>query len=221
MPGRPRLELYRSIEIAAARLSPRIGCGLMLAGLSPFESSDALMNVLSNYGYNRVLADKPAQKLLANPGLLKSLYENCFNNKVALRQNFRQVYGHLDVFLAFDPSQKTCWFVSDPHNKMALINYYRDAISLTMKADGRLLLGSTPRLTPFGWQNLHDLLSDEFFKQNRAIERVEIMAAAPGVRWRQPTLGLGLPLLNIKDIKEVQDVVNAALRGETGTDIHT
>ncbi|MBM3315416.1 hypothetical protein FJY71_06205 [candidate division WOR-3 bacterium] len=221
MPARPRLDLYRSIEVTVSRLSPRIGCGLMLAGIPPFESADALMNVLSNYGYNRVLADRPAQKLVANPGLLKSLYENCFNNRVPLRQNFRQVYGHLDVFLACDPSQKTVWFVSDPHNKMALVNYYRDAVSLTLKADGRLLLGSTPRLTPVGWQNLHDLLTDEFFKLHRSIERVEIMSVAAGVRWRQPTLGLGLPMLNLKDLAEIQNVVGAAIRGESGTDIHT
>lgn len=220
MASKPRLELYRSIEIDYTRLSPRIGCGLMLASLPAFETSDPLVNALANYGYNRIFADKPAQKLIANPGLLKSFYDNCFNNRVPLRQNFRQVYGHLELFMACDPGRKTVWFVSDPHNKMALINYYRDAISLTLKADGRLLLGSTPRLTPIGWQNLHDLLSDEFFKQTPNIERVEIMSVASGVRWRPPTLGLGLPLLNLKELSEIQNLVSAAMRGETGSEIH-
>jgi hypothetical protein len=193
----------------------------MVSCLPEFENSDALMNVMSNYGLTRVFADKSAQKVIGNTGLLKQFYDNAFSNKVAIRQNFRQVFGHLDVFMAVDPGSKKVWFVADPHNKMALVNYYRDAISLTLKTDGRLLLGSTPRLTPVGWQNLHDLLTDEFFKGHREIERIEVMSVAPGVRWRAPTLGLGLPLLNMRDLADIQKTVEAAIRGETGADIHS
>lgn len=220
MPPRPRLDSQRSIEISNARLSPRIGCGLMLTRLPSFENSDALMNVMSGYGYERIFADRPAQKILGNSGLLKQFYDNFFSNKTPVRQNFRQVFSNLDILMALDAAQKTVWFVADPPNRMALANYYRDAVSLTVKADGRLLLGSTPRLTPVGWQNLHDLLSDEFFQKHATIERIEIMSVAAGVRWREPTLGLGLPLLNLRELADVQRVVEAAIRGESGTDIH-
>lgn len=189
----------------------------MLAHLPRFESSDALNNVMNNYGYNRIHADKPAHKTLSNPGLLKQFYDNAFTNKTPLPQNFRSTFGHLELYLAYDPAIKTAWFISDPQNKIALTNYFRDAVSLGLKAQGVLLLGSTPRLTPVGWQNLHDLLSDEFLKKYGPIERVEIMGLLTDVRWRPPSLALGVTFLNLREFKDVRTTVENALRG--GVDI--
>jgi len=219
MPTKLRLEAHRSLEISFANLSPAYGCGLMLRGLPRFDASDPLFNAMSNYGYPNLAGDKAAQKQVQNPGLLKKFYDNAFTNKLPLRQNFRDVYGHIEVFMAMDAATHTAWFVADPPNRIALVNYFRDAVSLGLKPLGVLLLGSTVRLTPAGWQNLHDLLSDKFFNDHAGIQRIEIMSVTDGVRWRANTLGLGLTLLNFRELPEIEAAVLAALRGAAGPEI--
>jgi hypothetical protein len=219
MPPRVRLEVERSIEISIARLSDRIGCGQMLQGLPKFDREEPLVNVMGSYGYTEVFADRPAQKILSNRGLLKSFYENAFTNKTKLRNNFHQVYREQNLFLAHDPKAKLCWFVADPQNRMALVNYYRDAASLGLKSLGITLIGATVRLTPVGWQNLHDLLTDRFFELHSEVKRVEVLAVLSGVRWREPNLGLGLTFLNLRELNQISQNTDAALRGESGGEI--
>jgi hypothetical protein len=219
MPAKLKLDVYRSMEVELSRLSPRYGCGLMLKDLPAFGSSDALTNVMTNYGYARVFADRPAQKLVTNPGLAKPFYDNAFNQKMALRQNFRTTFGHLGLYLAHDAREKSAWFIADAQNRAALVNYYRDAVSLGFKASGILLTGSVIKLTPVGWQNLHDLLSDKFVNDHAGIQRVEVMSVLSGVRWRAGILGLGVTLLNFREPAEIQNMVDAAFRGEGGGEI--
>jgi hypothetical protein len=138
---------------------------------------------------------------------------------MALRQNFRGVYGHLEVFMALDAQARAAWFVADSPNRMALVNYFRDAASLGLKPLGVLLLGSTVRLTAMGWQNLYDLLTDKFFNDHPGIQRIEVMSVLAGVRWRANCLGLGVTLLNFRELPEIQTAVEAALRGATGPEI--
>jgi hypothetical protein len=219
MPPRLRVEVHRSLEVSLLKLSPKYGCGLMLTGLPGLDASDPLLNSMTNYGYTTLYADKPAQKLVENSGLLRQFYDNAFTHKFTLRQNFKAVYGHLEVFLAHDTKTKSAWFVSDPSNRMALLNYYRDAASMGLKPLGVLLLGSTIKLTPVGWQNLFDLLTDKFFNEHPDVQRIEIMSVLAGVRWRSNSLGLGVTLLNFREPAEIQQSVKAALRGETGPEI--
>jgi hypothetical protein len=219
LPARLRLDVNRCIEISWARLSPRIGCGLMLASLSGIDSPDPLVNVMSNYGLTKLAADKPARKLLENPGLLKPFYENAFNNQVQLKQNFRQSFGHVELYMALDAGQKSAWFVGDPQNKMALANYCRDAVSLSLKTSGIVLLGSTVKLTPAGWQNLHDLLSDKFLNDHKDVQRVEVTSVASGMRWRQNCLGLGVTSLNFKELLEIRKMVEDAYAGKSGGEV--
>jgi len=218
MPTKLRLEAHRSLEISLGKLSPKYGCGVMLRGLPRFNASDPLHNAMSNYGYQDLFADKAAQKIVENSGLLKQFYDSIFTNKTPLRQNFRDVYGHLEVFMAIDAAAKTAWFVSDATNRVALMNYYRDAVSLGLKPLGVLLLGSRVRLTPAGWQNLFDLLTDKFFNANPGVQRIEIMSVLDGVRWRANTLSLGVTLLNFHELPEIEAAVQDALRG-AGPDI--
>jgi hypothetical protein len=191
----------------------------MLLDLPKFRASDPLLNAMSNYGYPNLAGDKTAQKLVQNLGLLKQFFDNAFTNKLPLRQNFRDVYGHIEVFMAIDDSTRTAWFIADPPNRMALANYFRDAASLGLKPLGVLLLGSTVRLTPAGWQNMHDLLTDKFFNDHAGIQRVEVMSVLGGVRWRSNCLGLGVTLLNFRELPEIQTAVETALRGATGPEI--
>ncbi len=219
MPTKLRLEANRSLEISIAMLSPLFGCGQMLRNLPRFSASDPMHNSLANYGYENFFADKAAQKVVENSGLLKQFYDNAFTNKLALRQNFRGVYGHVEVFMAIDASARTAWFIAEPPNRMALVNYFRDATSLGLKPLGVLLLGSTVRLTAMGWQNLYDLLTDKFFNAHPGIQRVEVMSVMGGVRWRANCLGLGVMLLNFRELPEIQTAVEAALSGATGPEI--
>ena len=216
MPTKLKLEAHRSLEISFALLSPKYGCGVMLDSLPRFNASDPLHNAMSNYSYENLFADKAAQKTVENSGLLKQFYDNAFANKVPLRQNFRDVYGHIEVFVALDTATHTAWFVAEPNNRMALENYFRDAVSLGLKPLGVLLLGSTVRLTPAGWQNLHDLLSDKFFNDHAGIQRIEIMSVTDGIRWRAGTLGLGVTLLNFRELPEIATSAQAALLGAPG-----
>jgi hypothetical protein len=219
MPAKLRLEAYRSLEISFALLSPKYGCGVMLGSLPRFNASDPLHNAMSNYGYENLFTDKAAQKVVENSGLLKQFYDNAFTNKTPLRQNFRNVYGHLEVFMVIDAAAKTAWFVADPTNRVALVNYYRDAVSLGLKPLGVLLLGSTVKLTSAGWQNLHDLLTDKFFNDHAGIQRIEIMSVMDGIRWRAGTLSLGVTLLNFRELPEIASSVQAALLGAPGPQI--
>ncbi len=212
MPAKLRLEAHRSLEISIAALSPAFGCGLMLRGLPRFNASDPMHNSMANYGYENLFADKAAQKIIENSGLLKQFYDAAFANKTPLRQNFRNVYGHLEVFMAIDATAKSAWFLADPSNRMALVNYHRDALGQSLKPLGVLLVGSIVRLTPNGWQNLFDLLSDKFFTSHPGIQRVEILAVESGARYRTGTLGIGASLLNLREFPEVTSAVGAAFR---------
>jgi hypothetical protein len=216
MPAKLRLEAYRSLEISIATLSPNFGCGKMLRALPRFNASDPLLNAMSNYGYPDLAGDKPAQKLVENSGLLKQFFDNAFTNKMPLRQNFKGTYGHLEVFMALDASVRTAWFVADTASRVALENYFRDALSIGLKTLGIMLIGSTVRLTAAGWQNLHDLLSDKFLSNHPGIQRIEIMGTLDGVRWRGNCLGLGVTLLNFRELTEILASVEAALRGGSG-----
>ncbi len=220
MAQKTRLEAHHCIEISFSRLSERYGCGLMLKNLPRLGGPDPLLNVMGNYGFTNLQADVPARRHLENSGLLKQFYDNAFAGKVPLRQNFKQVYGHLDLFLAFDPTLKAAWFVADPQNRMALGNYFRDAVSLGMKSLGVVLTGSLVRLNAVGWQNLHDILSDRLFEQHRDINRVEVLSVISGVRWRPPCLSLGVTALNFRELPELVSALKEAL-GEAGSEVET
>ncbi len=220
MPERLRFENLRSLEISFNQLSPKFGCGLMLSSLPLFNSCDPLVTVMANYGFEKIYADKPAQKILSNSGLLKTFYENAFKNKTPLQQNFRSTFGNQEIYLVFDTELKSAWFISEPHNKIALTNYFRDALSLRLKSEGILLVGSTNKLTPVGWQNLYDLLQEKFMSRLGRIERIEIMSLMSEVRWRPPTLGLGVTMLNMKEFKEILALIDAAVKGRPSAGTH-
>jgi hypothetical protein len=202
-----------------SRLSPQYGCGLMLKGIPRYRRSDALVNIMQNYGYTTLAADKAAQRTVDNSGLLKTFFDNAFTHKMPLRTNFHTVYGQKDTFLACDPRLKAAWFIGEPQNRMALTNYCRDAVSLGLKPFGVTLTGSTVRLTALGWQNLHDLLSNDFLDSHATVKRVEVMSMLSGVRWREPHLGVGVTWLNFRDINGIREATESVLRGENNGEI--
>ncbi len=216
MPPRLHLDVERSIAVSLARLTPKFGCGLMLKNVPKFDISDPLHNIMDKYGFRDVFADAPAQRVIENSDLLRRFYQNAFETKQPLAANFRAVYGDRDVVLACDPQERKAWFVSEPQSRIALVNYFRDAVSLGLRAQGKMLVGSTVKLTPVGWQNLHDLLSNDFIDRHQTLQRVEVLATFSGARWREPCLGLGVTTLNFREPVEVKRVAEAALRGING-----
>ncbi len=220
MPAKFRLDQYHSIEISFVKLSEKYGCGLMLKSLPRAGGPDPFVNAMGNYGYTAVYADRAAQRALENSGLLKQFYDGAFADKSPLRQNFKQVYGHLEVLMACDAAAKSAWFVAEPQNRMALANYFRDAISLSLKASGVLLTGSMVRLTAVGWQNLYDLLPDRLLNERRDIQRVEVLSVLSGVRWRPPSLSVGVTALNFREPAELKAALTEAL-GAAGTEVQT
>ncbi|MFO7676200.1 MAG: hypothetical protein R6X12_07800 [bacterium] len=219
MPPRLRLDAERSLEISLARLSPRIGCGLMLGGLPGLGGPEPLLNIMENYGYGRLAADKPGRKVVENSSLLKTFHENAFIQKLPIRRNFQQVYGQRDVLLALDEREKRAWFVGDPQNRLVLANYHRDSLALGLKPHGVALVGSMVRLSAVGWQNLAELLDDRFLDAHPEVQRVEVLTVITGVRWRPPCLGIGASFLNFQELEKVSRAAAAVLRGEAGGEI--
>jgi hypothetical protein len=191
----------------------------MLKSLPKFDHPEALVNVMEKYGYRTLHGDKAARSILGNRGLLKPFYDNAFIEQLRLRNNFHRSYAQQELLLAHDPKLKTAWFVSESRNRVTLANYCRDALSLGLKTLGIVLTGTTVRLTPVGWQNLHDVLTDSFFEKNPDVQRVEVLSLVSGVRWRRPSLGIGVTFLNFQELTRIHNAAQGALRGETGPDI--
>jgi len=190
----------------------------MLHNLPRYTESEMLQSVLAEYGYGTVHADKSARKIVSDSALLGIFHDNAIEAKTPLADNFLQVFGNHDLLMAHDLKEKAAWLVSEAFNKLELANYYRDAVRIGLQPTGLVLTGSVPRLTPMGWQNLHDLLSDEFLAQHPTVKRIEIMSSIPGTRWREPSLGLGVTMLNLNDIDKLRKAVDASLKGENRED---
>jgi hypothetical protein len=205
----------RTLQIQSSLLNPRIACGLMFTKIPSYQGNDVFREVMSNYGYHHVCADKDAAKLLdEREDLLRAFCTNAEVNKTTLKLNFRTVYVGKDILLALDGPKKTAYFLGSADHRLMLTNYYRDVMP---KLAGILRLsvgGSTSRLTAIGWQNLHDVINDINFKSDFAdVDKVEVMTTVPAVRWRKPLLELGVNLLNFKDPKSIRDEIHREIKG--------
>lgn len=212
MPPVLRLHNTKVIKISLDHLSPKIGCGKVLAGIHPFPSSDSFKKAMSNYNIDTSYADKQAQKHLENSKLVGPFLSNILTGKTPLDANFKFSFNTVDMVLAVDITNKNAWFISEPSNKLALENYYRDAVPNILKSLGLTLTGSTVRLTPYGWQTLHDIVDADFVHQHPDVKRVEVMTVLAGLRWREPDLGLGITLLNFAEPDKIRNDIEALLK---------
>jgi hypothetical protein len=116
------------------------------------------------------------------------------------------------MYLAFDDKKESAWFVSELSSKLALENYYRDAVPNILKSLGVTLTGSVIRLTPYGWQNIFDIINNDFVHNHPEVKRVEVMTVLAGLRWRTPDLGLGITLLNFTEPDKIRSDIEGLLK---------
>ncbi|MEO0108983.1 MAG: hypothetical protein ABIK62_07445 [candidate division WOR-3 bacterium] len=209
MPLALRLQAEKALSINGSWLSPKIGCGLMLAKMPNYSADEVLRDVMRNYGYSSIRADKQAAKFLdTHSDLLQSFCANAEGAKMPIEVNYKTVFGSKDLILVTDSSARTAYFVAAAENKLALNNYFRDAMPGLLQSMKLTLGGSTSRLTPIGWQNLHDLLTlGDFRFDFPDVERLEIMASLPAARWRKPVLEVGVNMLNFQEVRVTREAL--------------
>ena len=99
--------------------------------------------------------------------------------------------------MLIDYNQESVWFIGEVEKRLAFVNYYRDIIPNILKEFGIVLSGSYGRLLPVGWQNIFDVIDDEFAKTHTEVKTIEILSVITDARWRQPILSIGISLLNL------------------------
>jgi hypothetical protein len=213
-----RINTERMLTINSGFLSPRISCGLMLTKVPPYQANDVFRDVMRTYGHPNLYADKPAAKILdEDEDLMRQFCANAEANKMVLKPNFRGVYSSKEVYLALDAHKKAAYFLTAPEHKLALVNYYRDAMPNIVKILNVTLGGSTNRLTPVGWQNLHDVLNDITFRVDYPeLDRIEITASLSDIRWRNPTLEIGINILNFSNPNAIREGIRKEVKGFSG-----
>jgi hypothetical protein len=212
MPPTLRLNTARVIKVSLDHLSPKIGCGRVLLSVPIFSASDSFRKAMEGYGLKTIYADKLAQKHLENSKLAGPFMSNVLTGKTPLDANFKFSFNTVDMVLAVDEAKGSAWFLSEPSNKLALDNYYRDAVPNILKSLGITLTGSTIRLTPYGWQNLFDIINADFVYYHPEVKRVEVMTVLAGLRWREPDLGFGITLLNFTEPGKIRNDIEALLK---------
>lgn len=215
MPAVLRVQVEKMLVVNSTFLSPRIGCGLMLTKIPPYSANEVFIDVMRGYNYPNLFADKAAAKMIDDgEDHMRRFCENAESNKMALKLNFRAVYAPRDIYLAVDTAKRAAYFLAGPDNKLAMLNYYRDAMPNIAKFLKLSLGGSPGRLTAVGWQNLHDVTNDVNFNLDYpAVERIDIMATVPTVRWRTPILEIGVNLLNFSDAKTIRRSIADEVNG--------
>lgn len=207
-----RVETFAWLNIEQDRLSPKIGCGLVLVNLPKLYVSDAFRQVFAGYKIDNIYADKPAQKLLKNEKIVQQFCSNALA-AISLNENFRTVFKNFRVILLVDQSKSSAWFIGEVENRLPFLNYYREVVPNILKSMGIILTGSITRLLPIGWQNLYDILTNEALKNNPEVKIIEILSIITDTRWRNNILGIGINLLNLTTPKTIEQQIVEVLPG--------
>jgi hypothetical protein len=216
MPPILRLNITHVIKISLDHLSPKIGCGEVLLSVPVFAASESFHKAMESYGIKVIYADKLAHKHLENSKFAGPFISNAVSGKTPIDLNFKFSFTSADMYLAFDDKKESAWFVSELSSKLALENYYRDAVPNILKSLGIILTGSVVRLTPYGWQNIFDIVNTDFVHNHPDVKRVEVMTVLAGLRWRTPDLGLGITLLNFAEPDKIRSDIEGLLKKPEG-----
>ena len=212
MPPILRLNNTRVIKVLIDHLSPKIGCGKVLTSIPVFNSAESFRKAMESYGVKIIYADKAAHKYLENSKMTGPFISNIMTSKTPIDSNFKYSFPNTDIVLAVDDEKGNAWFLAEPSNRLALENYYRDAVPNILKSLGVTLTGSTVRLTPYGWQNMFDIVNADFIHNHPDVKRVEVMTVLAGLRWREPDLGMGITLLNFTEPDKIRNDIEALLK---------
>ncbi len=210
-----RIEQFAWLYIEQDKLSPRIGCGEVLASLSELHASDAFMQVLAGYKINKIYADKTAQKLLKTEKIVHHFCTNALS-AMPLNENFRTVFKNFRTILLIDQSKESAWFIGDVEKRLPFLNYYREVIPNILKTIGITVTGSYTRLLPIGWQNLFDIIEKDIFKSHPEVKTVEILSVITDARLRNQVLGIGINLLNLTTPATIQERLAEVLNKADG-----
>ena len=205
MPGL-RIETFRWLTVEQDKLSPNIGCGMVLKRTPKFYGSDAFNKVLSSYSIRNIYTDTVAQKLLQSEKTIKQFYTSALS-LMSLNDNFRITFANSQLFLLVDFDKESAWILGEVENRLLFINYYRDLVPNILKEFGIVISGSYGRLMPVGWQNLYDVIDAEFVKSYSDIKTIEILSVLTKARWRSPILSIGINLLNLAAPETIREKV--------------
>jgi hypothetical protein len=211
MPQGSRIEVFRWLEIDQDKLSPRIGGGLVLQRTPKFYGGEAFNKILERYDIKNIYADKIAQGLLQKEEIVKYFCTNALKS-ISLNENFRLTFANYSIILLIDYKKESAWFLGIVENRLLFVNYYREVVPNILKESGVSLSGSFNRLLPIGWQNLYDVIINDFVQENPQVKTIEILSVITDVRWRQPILGIGINLLNSASLKTASDKISSILR---------
>jgi hypothetical protein len=211
MPQGSRIEVFRWLEIDQDKLSPRIGGGLVLQRTPKFYGGEAFNKILELYDIKNIYADKIAQGLLQKEEIVKYFCGNALKS-ISLNENFRLTFANYSMILLIDYKKESAWFLGIVENRLLFVNYYREVVPDILKESGVSLSGSFNRLLPIGWQNLYDVIINDFVQENPQVKTIEILSVITDVRWRQPILGIGINLLNSASLKTASDKISSILR---------
>ena len=211
MPHGSRIENYRWLEINQDKLNPKIGCGLVIQRIPKFFGGEAFDKILERYDAKNIYADKVAQGLLQKEEIIKYFCANALKS-VALNENFRLTFADHPMILLVDHKKESAWFLGIAENRLPFINYYRDVVPYILKESGILLSGSFSRLLPIGWQNLYDIIENDFIQENPQVKTIEILSVITDTRWREPILGIGINLLNLLTANTVKEKISTILK---------
>lgn len=194
-------EEEKFLIISSEYLNEKIGCGAILKNIPVFHEIVGLCQAFKNYGIDEVRADKQAQKILQKEEIVGPFCSNALVNKIPLKPNFRTSFLNQDICLIVDEYKKIAYFISEPANKLALVNYYRDAVPNLAKKLNILIRGALMKLNPKGYKNLYELLNSEIIPllKERNIKNIEIISAGVGISIVNHSLRLETGVVNFYD----------------------
>lgn len=198
-------EEEKFLIISSQYLNEKIGCGAILKNIPIFHEIVGICQAFKNYGIDEVRADKQAQKILQKEEIVGPFCSNALVNKIPLRHNFRTSFLNQDICLIVDEYKKIAYFISEPANKLAIINYYRDAIPNLAKKLNILVRGALTKLNSKGYKNLYELLNSEIISllKEKNIKSIEIIGAGVGISIINHSLRIETGLINFLDIKKL------------------
>ena len=201
MPATLRIQTEKVLKVSTRHLDAEVGCGLMLARIPRYRPNDVFRDVMRGYQFPELYADATAAGILERDE--RDMRQFCLNaedKRLPLKPNFRTVYAPRDACLALDVNQKSAYFLAVPAHRLALVNYYRDVLPQIARELGLTIGGSPLRLTPLGWQNLHDTVTNpEFSLDCPGVARINVTADIPAARWTPPVLEIAVFPLNFSD----------------------
>jgi hypothetical protein len=221
MPAVLRVQPGRLLAVDSSLLDPDAGCGLMLAQNAHYEGNYVFFDVMRRYGFPNVFADRMATGIIdEREDLMRDFCHNVDAVHSPLELNFRTIYASCNIILALDSAKHDAHFVADPGNRLALTNYFRDAIPGIAKALGITITGWRERLLPVGWQNLYDVTREKrFILDYPDLKRIDITPGVPTIEWHGPALEIGVNVLNLSDARTIRHTIRTKAEKAFGNTI--